>query len=370
MPNKYEKYRDKAFSAEVWQLLKNALDEGIDIDDIADERYDYDQIKELLIAKKNHVDVTPFLDPSIPAQTMHKIRESIFKEMGIYEEHYERVRKKWIKNISGMFILVLLIAGTILLCFAFQEDIEKLLQNIDINIKEKMLVVEAGEAFDPYKNVIDYNDGSEIKVKGMDGVDTHKVGNYKIRYIVTNGKKKKEVPVVVRVVDTIKPKLMLSTDKINVEKGTRINPMDYVIGCEDVADGDLKKSVKYFWNGMEEIVYSVVDKAGNKEQKKITVSFFSSKIPQKKQTLERPSKKDEVIHPDRHEDNEHRLGNTPIKAENKYFPFEEGKNFEDTHAQCDSAGENALKQGRANGYRCTIRMDDDEIPVGYDLTFK
>ena len=370
--NKYEKYKEQAFSLEVWHLIKKAIDDDIDVEGIADTRYDYFQIEQLLIARRNGMDITPIADPSLSAETMQRIREHIFEEMGIYDEYYENVRRKWLNNIVRIMCIFIFVIGTASLIYIFRSDIEAYFATLTLNLSTKEITIEAGESFDPFEYIEKYSEDAIIKIEGENKVNTKQVGTYTVTYIISNGKKEEKYQMLIRVKDTTPPNLQLKQSHLVLEEGSNIEPLDYVENAYDLCDGDLTKQVTYRWSSNNSIVYKVKDSSNNEIDAKLEIEW---KEKPKIETQATPKKEESVQEnissskPLVEQIEQHQTQEITVTAQNRKLPFEEGKTFEDTHQVCVSLGTQALQNGQANSYECNVYADANGIAIGYDLIF-
>lgn len=62
----------------------------MDLDKVKSPQYDWEQMREIIIAMDYGNDLTPLCDPSIPSQSMENIRMHIFEDEGIYKEANEK----------------------------------------------------------------------------------------------------------------------------------------------------------------------------------------------------------------------------------------------------------------------------------------
>lgn len=369
MSDRYEKYRDKAFTADIWYLLKNALDEDIDITGIADERYDIDQVRLLLDARKRGIDISPVLDPELPAEKMEKIIDHIAGEMGTFEEHYENVKRKWLKNTT--WIAALCTAATIItsLLIIYRDDIGRYFQDLQLSVNATTIEIEAGDVWDPYDNIAAYNDDAILEVEGAEEVDTTQPGTYDVIYHLSNGKKERETQVIIKVIDTKPPTIELKQKKLTITEGEEINPSRYIAKAYDTVDGDLKSEVSYKWDGSKKVIYSVKDSSGNTATEELSVSY-----QEKPQVAPAPSttqKEPSTSGDDTTVSKPSAPTSKPSKtAKDQRFPLEEGKTFDDASKACTIAGKAALNNGTASGYDCIPYYDGNGIAKGFDLIFR
>lgn len=99
-----------------------------------------------------------------------------------------------------------------------------------------------------------------LKYKETGKVNTKKLGNYKINYKINYQNKEKTIIKTVKVKDTTKPKIIISTEKLIVcPNGT---PLNTIIKAVDNYDGDITNKIKIEKNG-KNFIYKVKDSSNN-----------------------------------------------------------------------------------------------------------
>ena len=105
MEDRYQRYQNTAFTSQQWYIIKKAIDEDIEVKDIADPRFSVEQLTLLIDARRSGIDLSGLTDPDIKEEQLKQILEKIANEMGLYDEHYEKVRRKWLRNITWMLLI-------------------------------------------------------------------------------------------------------------------------------------------------------------------------------------------------------------------------------------------------------------------------
>lgn len=371
MEDKYQKYKNQPFSSEQWFVLQNAIDDGIDVTDIANTRLTVQQMTILVKAKQNGIDIKGIADPDLTEDQMERFIHKISEEMGIYDEHYEKVRRKWLTNITWMSILAVVITTISLAIYLTKDEWMKYFDDLYLKLTDDIIQIEAGERFDPAKYVKSYDQESDLKLPDANEVNIKKPGTYKVVYTISNGKKSKNLELIVKVEDTKSPDLILETDKISVIEGNKIDPKKYILYAKDQCDGDLTDRIQ-FHVSENKIIYDVEDHSKNKSTKEIRINYIkkekeqeitnnSGKIEKPEQeTQTQPSNNQEQKNDEILESEESKNQNTLLDPQ--YFPFEDGEDFEGALNRC------ILEAKKYSGsISCEPYKGPDDIFEGYVL---
>lgn len=359
--SRYTKYEDIPFTAEQWQLIKTAIDDDIDIEDIANHRFTVEQLEVLIKAKKDKVDIEAIKDPEIPAKQMNAVLEHIMRESGTYEAHYESVRRKWLKNITWMIILITLVVVAIFFYYGNRDWIEAYTDELILEIEQEV-EIEAGELFQAADYIHSYTLSANLI---LPDVNTNIPGTQYVEYKIENGVKTESKQLKLRVVDTTAPIIQLTQEYLKLTSPDAFSCKNYLLTATDSLDGDL--SDKVICTGMDpsathqEISYTVSDEAGNQTTAILIVDIERETISQKNPDIaydQVPEFKDnqEII----------------VTAQNKVYLVQEGISFDELHAQCRADGEMALAKRQASGFSCEP-IPDSAIAglfIGYSLNFR
>lgn len=371
MEDKYQKYENTAFSSEQWYIIKNAIDDDIDIKDIADPRFSTAQLTMLIEARKSGINLEGLTDPEIKEEQLKQILEKIANEMGLYDEHYENVRKLWIRNFTRMILIASIITVICSLLYVTKDDWLKYFEDLYLSFNCERVQIEAGDDFNPATYIKTYDPEAVIEFPNIKQINTHKPGTYWAIYHISNGKKEKDMKLLVEVKDTRPPEIKLKAKSINVSDLSDIDAKRYIRSVTDLVDGDLKSKVKCQIND-NKILYEISDSSGNKSKEIIKIN------------LEKPKKEVEIITPNTSDDQMINNGKEipspkqatepkvedipPVIAQNRTFPFVEGQTFEQTYQECIAAGNAAVSAGQANTASCSV-YDENGIHKGYILSF-
>ena len=153
-------------------------------------------------------------------------------------------------------ILLLIFFGGIVLIenYLFPKIDLKGGNSITINYKEKYKENGFNASF------LGDNITDDVSVKGK--VDTNKLGDYEVTYVVKKGILKRKVVRTIHVEDIEKPKLSVNSKDMFVCPTEK--PKAEKVTATDNYDGDLTKKVKVDV-GKNKVVYSVSDSSGNKK---------------------------------------------------------------------------------------------------------
>lgn len=364
MEDKYQKYKNTAFSSEQWYVIRTAIDEDVEVYDIANPRFTVEQMKILIEARKAGIDLKGLIDPELSEEQMKRILDKIYQEMGLYEDHYEKVRRKWLKNMTWTvaFAAICILSGAVVL--ATKDSWMKYFEDLYLQFNCEVAVIEAGEPFEPASYIKAYDPEAKIDFPNQEEINTEKPGSYWAVYHISNGKKEKELKLLIEVKDTKKPEIELKTDNVETTDIESVKPESYLIKATDNTDGDMKEKVEIRKEG-NSFIYSVTDSSGNTAEEKLKVT-----IKQKKEEPQHPLPSQGNSEQKTEQNQTVPPAEVPITASSRNFPFEDGKSFEQTYQECMNAGSAAVSAGQANQASCTVYDDENGIHKGYLLTFR
>lgn len=375
MDDKYQKYQNTAFSSEQWYIIKNAIDEDIDVKDLANPKFSVSQLKMLIEARKNDINLDGLTDPEIKEDQLRSILEKIANEMGLYNEHYENVRRKWIRNITWIIMIISSITIIIAMLYVTKDDWLKYFEDLYLRFNCDSVQLEAGDKFEPASYIKAYDPESVISFPNKKEIDTSKPGTYWAVYHISNGKKEKEMKLLVEVKDTTPPVIRLKENNIVVSDTSGLKPDKYITSVIDNVDGDLKSKITIEMKNSK-IIYRAKDSSGNEAEETLRVT-----IEQPKKEVVEPSTNNDVTPDSKKSEIENEESkvtpapvplpethDVPVTAQNKFFPFTEGQTFEQTYQECIAAGNAAVASGQANTAACIV-YDEDGIHKGYNLSF-
>lgn len=146
------------------------------------------------------------------------------------------MKKYGIKNIFIIFVIILLFIGLVYSLLENKIRIKNYNKNITINYNDEY-------SYDLLKVCYgNYFSCKELKPEIYGVVDTSKIGTYKISYSYKYNNKKLLLKETVKVMDNIKPKIILKDDAIYSCKDGKIYNLYYK--AKDNFDGDLTSKVK------------------------------------------------------------------------------------------------------------------------------
>ena len=185
---------------------------------------------------------------------------------------------------KNKFILVMVPFLTLLSTFSNTINEEKLYNEMELSFNDSK-TIEYGSEF----KALDYVDKVESgEVIFTGSVDTSKLGNNKVIYVVSNGNVKKEFYKEIEVIDTVGADISIKKDDISIYTGDDYDVLSNIDSVKDQVDGDLsyKKEVTDNDKGYYTIVtdfnnnvagnYSVnikaIDNSGNVSEKSYNIS--------------------------------------------------------------------------------------------------
>lgn len=175
-----------------------------------------------------------------------------------------------------------------------KERKQKLFNELNVNFKE-IKAIEYGTAdYDPMNLVENVSGGGEI-VSYTESIDTKSMGKKDLTFVVKKDDVYKVVMVEAEVVDTRKPDIEITEEKISIEQGNSFNATDNITSVVDQVDGKLKyleddkeDNISYYTVttdlntdvvGSYEVKVKAVDVNGNISEKKFTVDVVEKEEP-------------------------------------------------------------------------------------------
>lgn len=191
---------------------------------------------------------------------------------------------KKMTRAKNKFILVMVPFLTLLSTFSNAINEEKLYNEMDLSFNDSK-TIEYGSEFKALDYVKDVESG-EIIFTGT--VDTSKLGNNRVMYVVSNGSVNKEFYNEIEVIDTIGADINIKKDSISIYTGDKYDVLSNIDSVKDQVDGELsyKKEVTEEDKGYYTVVtefdnnkagdYSVsikaIDNSGNVSEKSYNIS--------------------------------------------------------------------------------------------------
>ena len=367
MEDKYQRYQNIAFTSQQWYIIKKAIDDDIEVKDIADPRFSVEQLTLLIDARRSGIDLSGLTDPDIKAEQLKQILEKIANEMGLYDEHYEKVRRKWFRNITWMLIIGSVITVIASLLYVTKDEWLKYFEELYLRFDRETVQLEAGEPFEPASYIRSYDPEAVITFPNRDEIDTKKPGTYWVVYHINNGKKEKDMKLLVEVKDTKAPVISLSRSSVTVSDRSELKAKEYIDSVMDVVDGDLRTKTTTKITE-DKIIYEVVDKHGNKAQKTLDIHIEKPKS-NKAESVPKTEEPQPETPPQQKQEVTQIKKDVPVTAQSRLFPFVEGRSFDQTYQECMAAGNAAVRAGQANTASCTVYDDENGIHKGYILNF-
>ena len=162
-------------------------------------------------------------------------------------------------------------------------------QTINVSVSDKSdITVDYGSEFkwQDYVSISDNLDTNiEPKVEGT--IDTKQLNQQKeMTIIATDGAgNSSKVTLNATVKDITGPNIVLSTNKVSVDKGSNVDLKSYITSAVDNLDGDMKDKISFntidtSTTGVKTVIYTGVDSAGNKSevQLQVEVTFSGERI--------------------------------------------------------------------------------------------
>ncbi len=360
------KYKDYVFTPQQRNMIRKGLAAGIDVSDYADPKYDYLQMDQILLCKMAGVDPSIILDPEIPYQSMEKTRLKLFDQQQVAQKEREKVKSRRQKRVMGltMFLMFLLAVGGGL--YANKEAIQKAMGTPFLELKENTIQLGLSEvsAFDSLDYVADYAEDFELIAPEY---DFSAVGEYDLKYEITNGAKNEVKMLHVYVYDDVSPVIELSKTNLVLEYGSGFNAKDYLLKATDNVDNDITAKVEIESNvetsksGDYIVSYLVADQAGNEDTKELKV-HVNEKVVEKAPETTNPSTSSGAGAVDSTPDNGNTKPSATLSNPGQYNKYFDGNNIDNYNKAMEYA-QDIFNKDLVNGY--TVMPTGN----GYQVTF-
>ena len=347
------KYKDYAFTPQQRNMIRKGLAAGIDVSDYADPKYDYLQMEQILHCKMAGVDPSIILDPEIPYQSMENTRLKLFDQQQVAQKEREQVKSRRQKRmiVLTMFLIFVLAIGGIL--YANKELIQKAMGTPYLELTETTLQLGLSEisAFDSLDYVAEYAEDFELIAPEY---DFSAVGEYDLKYEITNGAKNEVKMLHVYVYDDVAPTIELSRTNLVLEYGSSFNAKDYLLKATDNVDDDITAKVEIdsdldmSKSGDYLVSYSVADQAGNVEAKELKV-HVNEKVVEKAPETTQPSMSPGSGTIDSKPNNSDTQSSNTVSNPDKYNKYFDGNSIDNYNKAMEYA-QDIFNKGLVNGY--------------------
>ncbi len=262
------------YTAQQQYQLKLAQRQGLDTTLLENNALTYSQMEVLRNAMQEGIDISSFCFPQMPLDEMKRqvaLAEEKQHIVDIAKEEYHQSKLKTIMLVLG--ILFVIIASGYLI-YSNRAFLSAYFNAPEIVLKEDKVDHKLSKPF----NCMDYLDSFdkeyELTVKGNDKLIS--VGEHKISYCQSNGVRETCKYLYVNAIDDISPKIKLSKSKATIDENSDFVPSSYILEATDNIDGDLTKNVT--WSKFDpskdtqEITFQVSDNAGNTAKEVLIVT--------------------------------------------------------------------------------------------------
>ena len=375
MSRNLDRYKKMAFDNFQMRQLELGDKAGMDMDDIADPQLTWRQMEVLRKAKEQGIDISMIADPDIPVQQMEMQVRKLAEMSGIYERNrLMNIRRKRHNMLLAMSIAALVFAGASagFAAYSKREWISRYFNDIHFVLEADETTIEAGNLFDPYSYIEEYDRSCSLSIEGLEGLDTNVPGTYLVEYVASNGVKDKKSSLLLKVVDTEPPIIKLKNDSISLKKGEQMATCrEYVESVNDNVDGNLLEEIdceaKRIDSGHQEIEYWVKDSSGNGASKILYIEWLE---PEKETiVIEIPASQSK-------QDNGNMEAVLPPAKEKeewetvKEYLFSEGYTYDSAMQACSAEGSGSVASGKSMRYRCIDISGPDGEFIGYRLLIK
>ena len=294
-------FKRKGFLPFCLEEIKLAFSNKVDPDLISqfmnDTRFDNMQLRQIRLGLEQNIDVSAYARISMPYEEMEKIRERLLKELSERDLEAEKERKLEQQNIKAevsrkrlhntlsffriiMILLFIAIGAGLIYGGKIVYDIWN--EDLFIIFYKDEITLEYSSPFIPEKQIKDHSKGRNVMII-YPSFSTDQLGEYIITYQLSNGLKSIQADLKIKVVDTIKPVIVLKDDEITLTREVdEFVPQDYIIEMFDSCDSDPKLTVDELdWElDEQEIVYTLTDSSGNSSETVLKVIIKDKSKPQ------------------------------------------------------------------------------------------
>lgn len=303
-----ELYATYAYNSRQKNQLRIADEKGLDLDKVKNPQYDWEQMREIIIAMDYGIDPTPLCDPSIPSQSMENIRMHIFENEGIYKKAIEKISIKRTRRIIVTIIFIVLLLIIIGVCISNKEYIKTYLEEVPLELTDDHIKLEYGSEIHFMDYVKNYDKKNKLFLPKKQLMN--QLQDYTYIYKSSNSFKTVSKTLIVTVVDTTAPTLSLTQNNISIEKGDSFSPDVFIKEVRDNFDNLNKddviilNSVNNQKTGKYDVLYKLTDSSGNLTTQTLSVvveektqesSVQSTNHDNSSNEFENSEKKDTVV---------------------------------------------------------------------------
>lgn len=276
-----ELFKTYAYDSRQKTQLRLADEKQLDISVMKNPKYNWEQMREILLAMEYGLNPEPLCDPDINADSMEKIRYSLMNQQSVFENAKEEVKNKRAKRIFKSIFLIIGIIAIFITYLINKEIINKYLEPVPLELTTDSVTIEYGKEIHFNDYVKRYNKNQKLTIPLNQTLD--KIQDYNFTYTVSNGVKSTSKQLIVKVVDTTKPVLELAQNEITIKEGEPFVPKNFIKTAKDNYDSltfddvTINNNVDTNKAGDYEVDYSLKDQHGNVAGSKMKVHVIESK---------------------------------------------------------------------------------------------
>ncbi len=262
------------YTAQQQYQLKLAQRQGLDTTLLENNALTYSQMEVLRNALQEGIDISSFCFPQIPLDEMKRQVELAEEKQHIVDIAKEEYHQSKLKTIMLVLVILFVILTSGYLIYSNRVFLSAYFNTPKIVMKKDKIDYKLSEPFNYMDYLDSYDKEYELTVKGNDKLNS--VGEHKISYCQSNGVRETCKFLYVNVLDDISPKIKLSKSKTTIDSNSDFSPSSYILEATDNIDGDLTKSVT--WSKFDpskdtqEIIFQVTDNAGNTAKEVLIVT--------------------------------------------------------------------------------------------------
>jgi|GEM_PF-4954709 len=355
--------QDIFYTSQQKYQIKLAIRQGLDTSKLENPDLSYQQMEVLRIALQEGIDIDAFCHPAIPLDEMKRQIELAENKQHIVEISREEYRQKKMKTALVMLIIVFSFSSIIYLLYSNREYLKAYLNAPAIALAENNIKLGMSEQFVSMDYLTEYDQAYEVIVSGQE--ELNMPGKHKISYCQSNGVRESCSYLYVEVYDDIAPQVTLKNSKVTVGENDDFNALEQVLTATDNLDGDLSKNVTASnfdpTLDTQEIIYTVRDSSGNTGSASLIVTVEKQTPVILQQPANQSQSSSSSISTSSSSNNDSKNENNSEMTTGSFYSINDYDNFESCMNQClvEIAGKNGI---------CTPVTDEDGVYIGYQAS--
>lgn len=352
---------------EVKEGLKTLTTDQVDTYAIPD--YDNMQMQEIRLGLEHGLtadQMAIFKNPSIPWEAMNHSRIKIENANVIDARAKSKLHALRLRNVFIALLIILMLGIGTVCAVVGKRYYDFTQQDLTLKLVADEVTVDYAQGFNPMDYVESYTKDEEVQLVLPDAIDTKVLGATSVIYTVKNPVKSITKEMTVHVIDRKNPTITLSNQEVTLTRDQdKFSCRAYLTSAIDDVDGDLTKKVTCNdadpTKNEQDIVYSVVDSAGNKAEAHLKLTFKDPPPPPEPEKI--IVYRDPVMTPATTGENVPAAPLAPVQSHgSQSFMFADGYDMDSGYQAC-------IVAGSAHGAYTCQPLQSDGIYTGYQLTY-